>query len=240
MPELQFSQDYVLDIGQIDGRGIARPSAIVDFMQDAATRHGAMLGLSGEDLKKQNAFWVLSRLKYTLKRPLRAYETITVTTWPRQIKGALWYRDFLFEINGEEIGHAVTAWAIVNIETRRLLRPQAIGVALPEQLVGEHMELLKGIRCPETIPCFERVVRYSDIDVNCHLNNVKAVDILSDAFGLEHNQTRWVSCMQVNYLNETRCGTTLQIRQGINQETLTVAAFDGEQENVQAEVIFSD
>lgn len=239
MPECQLSREYVLDIGQIDGRGMARPSAIVDFMQDIATRHAEQIGLSGEVLQEHNAFWVLSRLRYELDRPLRSYETVRVTTWPRQIKGALWYRDFRFEVNGEEVGRAVTGWAIVDWKTRRLLRPQSLGVEIPEQISGKP-EFLRGLRCPETVPCFDRVVRYSDIDVNRHLNNVKAVDILSDAFGLEQSETRWVSKMQVNYLNETRCGTTLQICSCTQENSLIVAAFDGEQENVQAEIFFSD
>ena len=238
MLQCQLSEEYTIDIGHTDSRGLARPSTIIDFMQDIATRHAEQTGLA-EGATRQHAFWVLSRLRYEMKRPLRSYETVRVTTWPRQIKGALWYRDFRFEVNGEEVGTAVTGWAIVNWETRKLMRPQLLQAEIPEQIVGKP-EFLKGIRCPETVPCFDRVVRYSDIDVNRHLNNVKAVDILSDAFGLEQSETRWVYKMQVNYLNETRCGTTLHIRSCTQENSLIVAAFDGEQENVQAEIFFSD
>lgn len=238
MPELQMSKEYVLDIGQIDGRGIARPSAIVDFMQDLATRHAAEIGLSGDFMKENNIFWVLSRLKYKLYRPLRSYETIKVTTWPRQIRGASWYRDFIFEDANGVIGSAVTVWAVVNMESHRLVRPQMLGVTLEDQIVGEP-EMLKGIRSGEMEPCFDRVVRYSDIDVNRHLNNVKAVDILSDAFGLEEDESRWVSQMQVNYISETTIGTKLTLARGQGENGLCVSAFNGEKENVQAEVVFS-
>ncbi len=238
MLEYQLSKEYVFDIGQIDSRGIARPSAIVDFMQDAATRHAGELGLSGEILEQKRAFWVLSRLKYRLNRPLQSYETIRVTTWPRQMKGPVWYRDFLFETEGETVGSAVTAWAVVNIDTHRLMRPKSLGVVIADQIVGEP-ELLGRIKTDHLEPCFDRVVRYSDIDVNRHLNNVKAVDILSDAFGLEEDETRWVSQMHVNFLAESACGTKLTLARSQSEGGMCVAAFAGDQEKLQAEVTFS-
>ncbi len=238
MPQCQMSKEYVLDIGHIDSRGIARPSAVIDFMQDIATCHAGEMGLS-DAVAIQNGFWVLSRLKYRLTRPLRAYETLRLITWPRQLKGATWYRDFLFEAEDGQIGGAVTMWAIVDMTTHRLLRPKALGLSFADQIVGQP-EMLAAIRTEHLQPCFDRVVRYSDIDVNHHLNNVKAVDILSDAFGLEDDETRWVSQMQVNYLSETTCGTTLTLARGAGADgRLCVAAFDGEREKVQSEVGFS-
>lgn len=239
MQECQLSGEYVLDVGHIDGHGIARPSAVVDFMQDIAIRHAGMMGLSGEELAKKHAFWVLSRLKYKLSRPLHLYETLRLTTMPRKIRGAAWYRDFIFEASDGIIGSAVTAWAMVDMESHRLARPQALGFTFEGQDTGQR-EMLKAIRAERLEPCFERVVRYSDIDLNHHLNNVKAIDILSDAFGLEYDAAKWVSQMQVNYISETRCGTVLTLKRGTNANgSLCVSAFDGEKENVQAEVIFS-
>lgn len=216
MPECQLSREYVVDIGQTDCRGLARPSAIVDFMQDLATRHAEEMGIGAEALKEHHGFWVLSRLKYQLDRPLQPYETIRLTTLPRKLRGASWYRDFLFEDQTGIIGHAVTIWAIVDIESRSLLLPKKIGIGFPPQDTGL-TEQLRAIIPEEMQPCFTRTVRYSDTDVNRHLNNVKAVDILSDAFGLEQHENRWVSGLQVNYLAENRCGTELTIKQGMTK-----------------------
>lgn len=239
MSAFQMTKEYVVDIGHIDARGMARPSAIVEFMQDIATCHAEVMGISGEWMAEKKAFWVLSRLKYQIKRPLRPYETIRLTTLAREIRGASWYRDFVIEAEEGIIGHALTIWAIVNLETRRLVRPKVLGLGFDKQDTG-FTETLKAIRSDELEPCFDRVVRYSDIDVNRHLNNVKAVDILSDAFGLETDENRWVSQLQVNYIAETICGTVLNIRRGTGAgNSLCVSAFEGEKEKVQAEVIFS-
>lgn len=239
MPKIQLTKEYVLDIGHIDGRGLARPSAIVEFMQDVATCHAAEMGISGEKLAKKHAFWVLSRLKYQVNRPLVPYETIQVTTIPREIRGASWYRDFIIKDASGEIGHAVTAWAVVNLETRRLVRPKELGVLFEKQETG-YTEILRPIRSQKLEPCLDRVVRYSDIDINQHLNNVKAVDILSDAFDLEHEENRWVSQLQVNYITENVCGNVLHLHRGREEDgSLCVSAFHGDTETVQAKVFFS-
>ncbi|MDO4174227.1 MAG: thioesterase [Eubacteriales bacterium] len=239
MPALQMSKDYTLDIEHVDGRGMARPSAVVAFMQDLVTDHGEVMGLSGEKLAEHNGFWVLSRLMYQLERPLYVHETIQLTTLPREIRGASWYRDFVIASGNERIGYALTVWAVVNLETRRLMRPKTLGMGFEKQDTG-FTETLKAIRVQGQQPCFDRVVRYSDIDINRHLNNVKAVDILSDAFGLENDTQRWVSRLQVNYIAESVCGTKLEIRRGVGANgSLCVSAWEGDKEKVQAEAVFS-
>ncbi|MGN1014368.1 MAG: acyl-[acyl-carrier-protein] thioesterase [Butyricicoccus sp.] len=238
MLEYQLEREFTLEISAIDSRGIARPSAIVEYMQECATRHADELGLSGIEVNGERVLWVLSRLKYYLNRPLHQYDTIRVRTWPRTIRGALWYRDFRFFMGEEEIGHAVTGWSILSADQHKLIRPKALQVDIPTQMDGID-ELLSQIPCEAMQPVFDRTVHYSDIDVNRHLNNVKAVDILSDAIGLEHHENWFVSELQVNYKAETACGTTLTLRRGEQDGKILLQAMAGEQENLQAQVTVS-
>ncbi|MDO5549453.1 MAG: thioesterase [Eubacteriales bacterium] len=233
MTAYQFEKEFVLEVGHIDGRQIARPSALVDFMQELATNHAEALGLDKAARERCNAFWVLSRLKYYLNRPLRQHEKLRVVTWPRKIKGALWYRDFRFFAGEEEVGHAVTAWSIISADQHKLVRPKAMQVDVPEQEFGI-TELLSQIPDHNLQPYFARQVHYSDIDINRHLNNVKAVDILSDAIGLEKHDDWYVSEFQVNYKAETACGTTLQLLRAQEGNEIYIKAMDGEQEKLQA------
>lgn len=58
-------------------------------------------------------------------------------------------------------------------------------------------------------------VQYSDLDINNHVNNVRVVELISDALDLQ-KQPGFVSSLQVNYTAETAfgeqvsllCGTT--------------------------------
>src|SRR5574344_622036 len=115
-----FSKTYTVDFSHIDNRGIARPSALFDFMQDAATLHAEELHIGREALR---AIWVLSRMKMQLRRPLRPYEELTIKTWCAGIRGACWHRSFSFAVNDEPLGGGHSMWVVLGEESRRILRP---------------------------------------------------------------------------------------------------------------------
>lgn len=62
---------------------------------------------------------------------------------------------------------------------------------------------------PELSFKMERTVRYSDTDVNGHMNNTRYADVACDALGLEQMDHVYPSQMQINFLRECRAGQTL-------------------------------
>ena len=53
-------------------------------------------------------------------------------------------------------------------------------------------------------------MQYSDLDVNNHVNNVRVVELISDALDLQR-QPGFVSSLQVNYTAETAFGEPLSL-----------------------------
>lgn len=217
MPSFEYCHDYTVTFSHIDCRGLSRPSAVADFIQDAATVHASEAGLGRDELiAASGAVWVLSRLKYRLSCPLLPYQTLSLCTWHRGVKGALWYRDFSFFLDGKQVGEAYTAWAVVDLESRRLLRPAT--VICPELLVNHERpegEVLNKLRPDlKAVPVGEHTVCYSDIDVNNHLNNVKAIDIVCDALQPQNRPGEFITELQVNYLMETPDGSRLNLSRG--------------------------
>lgn len=47
-----------------------------------------------------------------------------------------------------------------------------------------------------------KIVGYSDIDVNGHLNNSKYIDFIMDCFSFENHKRYRVKSIQINYMNE--------------------------------------
>ena len=112
-----------IDTRDVDGHSRCRPSALLGYLQEAATLAAESRGFGREVLmERYGAFWMLARLWYELKRPLRWGEELTVHTWHRGGKGASMYRDFDLYVNGEYVGQAVSVWALVSLRERKMLR----------------------------------------------------------------------------------------------------------------------
>ena len=233
-----FQRDYPLTYTHIDCHGLLRPGALFEIMQDAATQHAELLHISADDI---GALWVLSRLRVQLDRPLRAEETLSLTTWCAGLKGATWLRDFRFQANGEPVGHAISAWVVLDPVNRRLLRPSAVSASEHYQNApaADDMKAPGKLRLPEGAFHHTHTVRYSDMDVNRHLNNAKIVDIISDALELEKRTDAYVCALQVNYTAESVAGDELALHVGEADGICAVRALCGDSERFEAAAEFA-
>ena len=106
-------------------------------------------------------------------------------------------------------------WVTLDPETHRIVRPSAFPEA--EQYLhtsrGELFAPLPKLSCDNVRLHHVHEVRYSDLDVNNHVNNVRAVELISDALDL-YKQPGFVSELQVNYTAETACGESLSLLTG--------------------------
>ena len=174
-----LTREYEVNYSHIDNRGIAKPSFLWNIMQDAATVHAEALHIGPLDLR---IVWVLSRMKARLTRPLLPYERLRCETWCPGIKGASWYRSFSFFVDNKPVGDAQSMWVTLDPETHRIVRPSAFSEA--EQYLhtsrGELFAPLPKLSCDNVRLHHVHEVRYSDLDVNNHVNNVRAVELISE------------------------------------------------------------
>ena len=215
--EYLYTTYYKVGYSETDCGGLCRISALMGFMQDAAGRHCDMLGFSRDLLiANYGGFWMIVRLRIVLNKPIPVGSRLELQTWHRGSRGVLWYRDFVFFLDGQPVGKATTAWVIAACGTRRILRPTHMpeiqAKAYPERTTGEE---LSRIRMPADLyPVGQRTVFYSDLDVNRHLNNIKYADILCDVLHLEHFEGSYISDCRINYLEECVSGNILTLWTG--------------------------
>ena len=218
---IQFlEKDYPLTFGHIDNHGIARPSALFDIMQDAATVHADALHLGRDDLQ---ALWVLSRLHCQMARPVDAHETIQVKTWCAGIKGATWLRAFELRVDGVCIGQALSSWVVLDPVHHHILRPTQIPAAQDYLAVvpGQCPAVPGKLACGVVHEHHVHTVRYSDLDINGHMNNVKIVDVVCDGLELDRRENTFVAEIQVNYTAECMPGEAITLSVGEQEGGLT-------------------
>lgn len=214
----------------VDGRGICKSSAFLNHLQIAATLAAEDGGFSRETLiGKYGAFWMLARSWYHLDRPLRWEEDITIRTWHRGGKAAMMYRDYDIYADGVPVGESVSGWVLANVETHKLMRLSSI-----QELEGTgggelcKTRTLSKLRCPENLREAERrLMRYSDTDINGHVNNTRYADFACDAVGLERlPEDCFLSSMQIGYLAECRPGDLILMETAEEPEETYVRGID--------------
>ena len=214
----------------VDGRGICKSSALLNHLQIAATLAAEDGGFSRETLiGKYGAFWMLARSWYHLDRPLRWEEDITIRTWHRGGKAAMMYRDYDIYADGVPVGESVSGWVLANVETHKLMRLSSI-----QELEGTgggelcKTRTLSKLRCPENLREAERrLMRYSDTDINGHVNNTRYADFACDAVGLERlPEDCFLSSMQIGYLAECRPGDLITMEAAEEAENAYVRGMD--------------
>jgi acyl-ACP thioesterase len=205
-------EEFKLQSFQVDFRKLASLETLCHVFQEAAWNHAEALGVGFEQLQQQHQIWVLSRLLVNAHQYPRWGETIRIHTWPRPVEGVFAMRDFqMLNSSGEVLVSGSSAWLILDALSRR---PQRAGKLLSSFCTDVNHRATE--RDPEKIaeaanlePGIELPVRYSDIDVNGHVNNARYVGWLLDSYPFEFHQNHSVSQLEINFLGETRAGDRL-------------------------------
>lgn len=213
-----------VDSRDVDMFNQCRPSAVLGLLQEAATQAALALGASGPQvLEKYHCLWMVSRNWVQLDAPLRWNDEITVKTWHRGGTGASTYRDFDIFRAGRPVGQGVASWVLVDADTHKLFRLKN----LTEFQGTDGGELNKDVRLrrltmPEQFDASApRDMRYSDTDINGHINNVHYADFACDALHLERwGAGKFVREFQIDYVGECRAGETIRVDTAVRGDEL--------------------
>lgn len=200
-----WEQKFIVRSYDVDTMWRLRLSSFFHFMQEVAVNHSYDLGVGYHDLEKYSMFWVLSRIKLSIKRMPLWKETINVITWPKGRDKLFALRDFIaVNTSNEELIYATSLWLLINKNNHKPLRIQSLPVDLPEN-EGKHAlkEKLEKIKLFEhTEQVYEREVLVEDLDVNYHVNNARYIDWILDSFDPFFLASNNIKTIQVNYIGE--------------------------------------
>jgi acyl-ACP thioesterase len=216
--DVYYEQTFHINTLDTDPFGQCRPSALLGYLQEAATGAAEDKHFTREELLRDyNVFWMLARIWYRLEKPIYWDRNLMVRTWHRGNQGVTMYRDYDLYVDGAFVGEAVSAWVLVDVNTRKLFRLS--NVPTFQNSAGGTLckeKTLQKLRIPSDLPLTEkRLLHYSDTDINGHVNNSRYADFVCDAVGLaEMGKGKFVSSLQLGYLAECRAGETLCIHAG--------------------------
>lgn len=204
---MEFRTDICVDIHDVDHNGIARLSSLMRYIQSAAQTQLTVNGMSYDELRRMHRGFILSRIKMEFTEPVRAYDPLTAVTYPCESRGYSFLRCYALEKGGETIGRAVSVWALIDTETRALVRVNDFELGLETH--EPHSLSLTRFSVPSTIrEVGTYTVNYGDLDQNCHMNNTRYPDMYSNFLPLDGKRIRTIS---INYHNEAPRGARLHV-----------------------------
>ena len=226
--------DFIIDAYLTDFRGKATLPMIGGFMLQAATQHADERGFGYSSMTSRKKVWVLSRLAVEMFEYPKNEAVLTIKTWIFNVNRLFTERHFAFENHtGKAIGFARTSWASIDLETRKptnLLELYGLTDYTREEQEAPIEPLTK---IPILKDNFETVaeftVKYSDLDINNHLNSMKYIEHFVDAFDFSLFKEKEIRRMEINYTAEVGYGTRLKILQRKeNDSSYILGMKDGE------------
>lgn len=164
------------------------------------------------NVKEKRHVWVLSRLVMEMSRRPKTYEKYHIGTWVNRV-----YRQFtdrLFQVNdsdGKPMGYAHSVWSLIDFETRMPVNLESDETkAIHDAVSDENVPIAPSgrIRLSDDAKETNRIIAYSDLDINGHVNSIcymrMAIDqVFTDYPALVHPKSHFIQRIEVQYIRES-------------------------------------
>lgn len=208
--------EFTIDAYLTDFRGKATLPMIGGFMLQVATKHAEERGFGYSAMTSQERVWVLSRMAIEIFEYPKNDTIMVIKTWVASVNRLFTERYFAFEDkDGKEIGFAKSLWASIDLKTRKPTNILELE-GLSDYIDSERQCPIETTnRIPPLKDSYELatdfIVKYSDVDINRHLNSMKYIEHLVDVFDIDMFKEKEIHRIEINYIAEGHYGTKLDI-----------------------------
>ncbi len=210
--ELIHEHKYFLTAAECNAQGIMPLSLLVERIIETATEHANKLHIGYVDLAPLHIGWVLSRLSVEVDVWPAMNTDYTLRTWITDCNRLYSTRSHeLLDETGGVIGRVRTVWAAINTSTRAaadlsVLNPEAF--RCPDKPCPlDALRRIAQITNPDIST--EYRFKFTDTDVNRHVNSVRYVEVVLDMRDLSWYDAHSISRFDIIYQHESLCGQTV-------------------------------
>lgn len=220
----------------LDFQGAYPLHRVVSRMIHVAGEHATHYGFGIHQLMEMGATWVLSRLSIEFLHPIDVTKLLMITTGVHSYGGLTTERVLELAQEGRLIARALSRWVAIDLESRKplpiasILTSEAILskydgrvlVTLPKQLWSTPLR-------SELQLTYKHHVRYSDLDINKHVNSSVWVALALDAIPLSYHQSYEVERAHLHFIREGHAGELLEVWHTTKEQAAYVEIRKGEE-----------
>ena len=221
-----YVKEFEVSPVAVDQFGRLKASRLLAYLQDVAGDHSAILGTDQKALTDKNLFWAVIRHRVQITRLPQSGEKLRIETWPMPTTRTAYPRSTIaYDEAGNECFRSISLWILMDAASRAMVLPGKSGVEVGGLLRGCELRTPSSLLPREMGSLQERIVRYTDLDINGHMNNCRYLDwvedLLPSAFHAGHEIREFTLC----YMSEVRENEPVQLHWELSDgPVLTVEA----------------
>lgn len=209
---LFYEQEYFVRYSEMDYKKQLKPSAFLNFLQDVATNAADKVGFGYYDIVDKNLGWFLLKYHMEFNDYPKNVEDLIFKTEARGCNKLFAQRDFeVYTKSGELVGRILSYWTLVNLADKSIVPPSEV---FPDKMKKvekreDDMSFAK-IHPLERIDFTEEFkVRFDDIDVNQHVNNMNYIIWAFEALPKDFRSNYKLKTLEMVYKKEIQYGNVV-------------------------------
>ncbi|XXG78430.1 hypothetical protein AAC387_Pa08g2378 [Persea americana] len=216
-----FRQTFVIRSYEIGPDKTATMETIMNLLQETALNHVMSSGLAGDgfgathEMSLRKLIWVVTRINIQVEKYSCWGDVVEIDTWVAASGKNGMRRDWIIRDYSTQqiITRATSTWVIMNRETRRLskipeqVREEVKPFYLDRSVIKNTNDSNKIDRLSEETAESIRsglAPRWSDMDVNQHVNNVKYIGWILESVPMNVLEDYNLTSMTLEYRRECR------------------------------------
>ncbi|KAM1478822.1 hypothetical protein ACFX2I_026197 [Malus domestica] len=223
---LVFRQNFSIRSYEIGADRTASIETLMNHLQETALNHVKTAGLLGDgfgstpEMTVRNLIWVVTKMQVVVDRYPTWGDVVQVDTWVSASGKNGMRRDWIIQDlkTGQILTRASSVWVMMNKVTRRLSKmPDAVRGEIESFFMNSPPVVEEdGRKLPKLDDKTADVVlsgltpRWSDLDVNQHVNNVKYIGWILEGAPLPILESHELSSLTLEYRRECGRDSVLQ------------------------------
>ncbi len=233
-----YEEKITIKYSETDQNLAMKPFALLNFLQDIASKNAEDLGFGYSFIHPKNYAWFLIKYRMEFDEYPCNIQELTLKTEPRGYNKLFAYRDFELFRGEKLLGRMHSMWSIVDIDSRSIVPVKNVIPEDPNMAPFEKREddLSFGKISTITNPSLEKEfeVRYNDLDVNGHANNGNYIVWAFEPLSFDFKNTHKIKTVDMIYKKEAKYGEKLVSQVEFKDEKTTLHRL----QNLEGEDLF--
>ena len=233
MTDNTYTATFYIHPHEADATKHLTPVILGNYILNTAGMAAKKFGFGMDNMHEHGVAWVVSRMSVEIKTLPKEYTTIKIRTWIKDVNPICSTRNYLvYDEQDNVIAQATTLWSIIDIKTRKIVDlvehstlSKFIHESEEKEFTLSRTRRIDVMNTPEDI--FHYTVKYSDIDMNNHVNSMKYLQWVIDTLPLEKIR-KGIERIDINYTKEALYGEELTIYHTTKENT---EIYDIQQDN---------